>query len=705
MPGDAPVQAGSAGLMRFFRPGAIAVVGASERPGSVGRDVMENLVGRGFSGPLYPVNPKYKAVLGHRCLASLADLPEPVDVVAIAVPAKDVAAVIREAGAAGAGMAVVFASGFAEAGEDGARHQAEVVAAAEASGVRVLGPNCQGFMNITEDIRVGFGPPYKFNYLSNGVGAVSQSGAFGNSVLIGLSAEGVGVRYYASTGNEANVTALSLIEAMLDDAENSVIAAYVEGLRDAHRLREVAGKASRLDKPLVIWKVGRSHAASKAAASHTASLSGDDRIYRAAFRQFGIVDVDDIGDMADCIRALETGRKTQGPRIGVVTVSGGAGVVMADQIEDRGLRLADFSEDTIAELRQVLPRFASFANPLDVTAAAVMEPKALEVALEVVARDPGVDMLALAFAGASGEPGVSIAQAVGALYTRHVLPITVAWNVPYDENAQAYDLLRAARVPVYASPARAIRGLAAVWCARRAVMVSGTAPPTVRASTLLNEVDSKRHIARLGIPGPREDVVTSASAARKAAAKIGFPVVVKLLSSHLGHKSELGGVRVGLRDAADVGETFDEIAAIPGAMVPPLPFEGVLVQEQVRDGTEVLLGARVDSVFGPIVMIGAGGVHAEIFEDVAIRLAPITLAEARAMIGETRISRVLEGIRGSQPRDAEALAEAVVRFAEAIAEPSGKLQEIEINPLFVMPRGSGIVAGDCVVRTAKEERG
>lgn len=692
------------GLEGLFSPRSIAIVGASEAQGSVGRDVVENLIQRRFAGRILPVNPKYDTLLGLPCFTSLADIPEAVDLVAIAVPARFVAPVVAQVAEIGAPFAVVFASGFSEADASGQAMQEDIVAAAHAGNVRLIGPNCQGFMNVADSIHVGFGPPYKLDYLKGRVGVVSQSGAFGNSLLMGLSNEGVGVRSYVSTGNEAVVTALQMVDAMLDDPDTLVVSGYIEGLRDAGNLHTVAAKAQALDKPLVLWKVGKSTAGAIAAASHTASMAGDDKLYRAAFRQYGIVDVDDIGEMADCVRALETCRRAKGPRIGVVTVSGGAGVAMADRAEDLGLELGTFSDQTVNALRDLLPKFASFANPLDVTAGAVMDPRSLAQTLSVVAADPNVDMLALTFAGASGKAGEAIAEAVSQIYAASDLPIVISWNAPRSHNGQAYARLEDIGVPIYSSPARAIRGLAAIWTARGPVAtISETLRPAARPAELLNEADAKAHLAGIAIMAPAEAVVTSSQDACSAATRIGYPVVAKLLSSKLDHKSDLGGVLVNL-GKDDVADAFSALSAIPASLSPPVPDEGVLIQKMVKGGVEVILGARVDASFGPIIMFGAGGVFAEVFDDVAVRMAPVDVDQARAMIADTRVSRILTGTRGEGPKDIDALAQAIAGLSHKIADPSGLVQEIEINPLFVMEPGKGVIAGDCVVRVAESNQ-
>jgi acyl-CoA synthetase (NDP forming) len=375
---------------------------------------------------------------------------------------------------------------------------------------------------------------------------------------------------------------------------------------------------------------------------------------------------------------------------------------MADAIEAHGLELCAFAGETVAELREHLPRFASFANPLDVTANAVMDPAALARVLALVAADPAVDMLALTFAGASGKAGVSIAKAVEALHEERDLPIAISWNAPRSQNGEAYDRLEALGVPIYATPARAIRGLAAIWTARgRAVSIPQDTPPPALPARLMNEADGKIRLLGTGIAAPAEVIAHDREAACAAAERIGFPVVAKLLSSRLDHKSDLGGVRASLMDGADVAEAFDAIAAIPDALSPPIPAEGVLIQEMVTGGVEVIVGARNDPAFGPVVMFGAGGIFAEIFEDVAVRVAPISDEEAREMIAETRIFRILTGARGGARLDIDALATAISSASRKVSETSGDVQELEINPLFVTERG--VIAGDCVVRVCEQK--
>ena len=693
----------------LYQPRAVAVIGASTNPAAIGSQVVSNLINHKYSGQIYPINPKYQEVGGLPCYASIDALPGVTDVLVIAVAARFVSDAVGAAGRKGIKFAVILSSGFAETGEAGKAAQQELLRVADESGIRLIGPNCQGLMNIADTIHIGFGAPYTLKYRSGHVSLVSQSGAFGNSLVMGLDDAMVGLRRYISTGNEVATSSLDCIGDFLEDEQTHVVAGYVEGYRDAHRLAEIGSKALQLDKPLVLWKVGNSAAGALAAASHTANLAGGAGFYHAVFRQFGIVSVNDIDEMADCVRALSTGRRAAGNRVGVVTISGGAGIVLVDKCSELGLQVPPFATTTLNELRPRLPAFASLANPLDVTAGAVTDPEGLVAALQLVVDDPSVDMLALALAATSGRTGTIAAQAIAALASKTDMPILVAWNAPHSLNGEAYDILKKAGIPVYSSPVRCARGLGAIWEYSSARMrqsakgqeVASSAEPVQlnqACAGLLNEFDSKQVLQAYGLAATAEAVVHDATGAVEQIRKIGFPAVMKLLSADLPHKSDIGGVKVGIADEAAVRDAYGELQDVAETHAGSARIDGILVQEMVRGGVEVILGAVVDPSFGPMVMFGSGGVHAEVLNDVTFRMAPLQRADARAMIEETRAFKLLQGVRGAPPADIEALTEALLALGRLVVERQHDLIDVDINPLFVLPIGDGVRAADAVVR-------
>ncbi|MEX1067123.1 MAG: acetate--CoA ligase family protein [Aquisalimonadaceae bacterium] len=695
-------------MASLFNPRSIAVVGASSNPAAIGGQPIRHLLDHGYPGVLYPINPKYKEIQGLKCYPDLGALPEAPDLVVIAVAARMVADVIRQAGDRGARFVVVFSSGYAETGTDGEAAQAALRDIASQAGITLIGPNCQGLINATEDIPVGFGTPYAVTYRPGAVSLSSQSGAFGNSLLMGLNDEGIGIRHYISTGNEAATTSLDCIKYFLGDPETRVVAGYVEGFQDAYRLRELGAQALQCGKPLVFWKVGNTAAGAKAASSHTANLAGAYAYYDAAFRQYGIVGVSDIGDMADCVRALQTQRWPNGAGIAIISLSGGAGIAMADRCSELGVEVVQLQSATVDQLRPLLPAFASLDNPVDVTAGATTSPELFGNALRVVINDPSVNMLGLCLAAIGGETATYVAKEIAVIARESDIPIMIAWNPVKGTAEEAARIFDQAGIPCYSSPVRCARGFGALshFSAARSRQADitpsgpGEAPAIQGQAEALNEFDAKRFLASHNLPITRELVAFTADEATSAAKQIGYPVVMKVLSRDIPHKSDAGGVRIGIRDATEVRETYQALAGIPDRLGPQVRFEGVLVQEMVQGGTEVILGAVNDPGFGPVIMFGAGGIYAEVFEDVAFRLAPLTRKDAEQMIAQTRISRILNGTRGREKSDLDALMEAIVRLSDLVTAESRRFSEIDINPLLVLPQGHGVRVVDAYVKSA-----
>ncbi len=696
----------------LFNPRSIAVIGASQDLASVSGQPIAHLIKKGFAGRVLPVNPRYHEVAGFACYPNVAALPEAPDVAIIAVAAKRVPDTLSELGRKGCRFAVILSSGFAEAGAEGAEAQSKLTEIARAHGMEVIGPNCQGYMNITDGIHVGFGAPYGLTYPAGRLSLTSQSGAFGNSIVMLASADGVGFRHYVSTGNESVTTSLDLMEAMIEDDGTGVIAGYVEGFKDAHRLLEVGRRALSAGKPMLIWKVGTSEAGARAAASHTANLGGAVALYRAAFRQAGIIEVNDIGDLADCAKALLSGRVPRGNRLAIVTISGGAGIAMADRATQDGVALPLLSEDTVAALRSVLPSYAAVANPLDVTAALFSDVNLLRATLERLVADPGVDMIALALAAASGNLAIELANEVVRVSGETGVPIFVAWNADAETNRAAYQILDDAGIPRYTSPVRCARGIGALWAyaaaRQRAAQLQGEEPLVLKKpnwvqslqgrTTDLTEFESKQLVADYGISVTREKLARTADEAVRHALSIGMPVVMKIQSPDIPHKTEAGGVRVGVPSEAEVRLAYDQILSNAKAHAPAAVIDGVLVQEMVVGGVELILGVSNDPLFGPAVMVGLGGVFAEVMKDVSFRLAPIARSEAEAMLKELRGFPLLDGARGRPKADVAAAIDALLRLSALAVDLRGCLSELDINPLTVLSAGQGVRALDALVK-------
>jgi acyl-CoA synthetase (NDP forming) len=708
-------SAGALDIERLVEPRSIAIIGASNDPKSISGQPMRFLMQHGYQGALYPVNPKYAEIAGVTCHPSIAALPNTPDLALILVAARRVPDMLRQCGEKGIGFAIVYSSGFAEAGEAGAALQEECAAIAKAFGIRVIGPNCQGLVSTGAGVYAGFGAPFGVDYRRGGLSLISQSGGFGCALLLMADELGIGLRHFITTGNEADVSLLELVDACIADPQTSMIAAYIEGLKDARRLVEVANRALDAGKPLLAWKVGNTADGAKAAASHTANLGGASALYRTAFRQSGVVEVTDVADLGDYAKAFEAQRLPHGNRIAVVTLSGGAGILITDACAERGMSVPALSAQTLARLKPIVPAFASLNNPVDLTAGILAEPRIFADALQIIADDPNIDAVAIMAAAASGDVALAMATAIVRVYAATDKPMMLAWNARREMAREAYEMIEAHEVPLYATPVRCGRAFAVLSdyaraqrarAAARAMQVHACAAYGVKEARALlasSEGDLTEHasqalLSAYGIATPQSALANTREDACAIARSIGFPVVIKVQSPDIPHKTEAGAVRVGIDDAATLADAFDEIIANARRHVPHARIEGVLVQEEIRDAIEMIVGVENDASFGPAVMCGLGGIYAEVLKDVTFRLAPVTHADAHAMIRELRAFAMLDGARGKPPADIEALVETIVALSTMALDQQANLKELDINPLFVLPTGKGVRAGDALAR-------
>jgi acyl-CoA synthetase (NDP forming) len=706
-------------LERFFNPRSIAIIGASPNFVTIQGQPLKHLRSHGYTGRLFPVNPRYPEVAGTRCYPSIEDVPETPDLVLILVNAALVTDMLRRCGRKGVPYVIVFSSGFSEVGGGGVALQEELKAIAREYEIGVIGPNCQGMINVADRVYAGFGSVFNSDYDPGPVSMVSQSGGFGFSVM-NLSSKdgGLPFRQMVTTGNEIGVSTLDFIEYFIRDPKTEIIAAYVEGLKDAGRLAEVGGKAMHAGKPILMWKVGNTEQGQRAAASHTANLGGAMALYRAAFRQKGIIQVDDIQDVVDYGRAFRCGRLPQGNRLAIVTISGGAGILMTDEIVAGGMQLAQLAPRTLDKLREFIPSFGSLLNPVDVTAAIFNDLTLIDRTLQTIIDDPGVDCVAMINASLQGDLANAIAAEIVAAAKKTEKPVFLCWSARDVAAAEAYAQLDAARIPHYKSPVRCGKALAALsWYAEakrrnearreeKPLVIAGPAAKRLLAdrSADVAEYEAKRVLAEYGICVTQEKLAASADEAAAAARAIGYPVAIKIQSPDISHKTEAQAVKLGLADETALRAAYDEIVANAKAYKADAKIEGVLVQEMVRGGVEAILGVTNDPLFGPAVMFGLGGIFAEVLKDVAFRLAPVTKSVAREMIEEIKGYPVLAGARGKAPADVEALADAIVRLSALAVDLRDSVAELDINPLFVMERGKGVKAADALIKPRGSRR-
>ena len=700
-------------LERFFNPRSIAVIGASQDLITISGQPLHHLVSHHYAGRLYPVNPKYQEILGVKCYASIEALPETPDLALILINSSRAAEMLRACGKKGVRFAIVFSSGYSEVGGRGIEMQRELAAVAAEFDMGIIGPNCQGMLNAAGNVYAGFGSVFFTAYDAGAVSMVSQSGGFGFSVMNLASKDGgVHFRQMVTTGNEIGVSTLDFIEHFIDDAGTEVIAVYIEGLKDAHRLLEVGRRALAQKKPILAWKVGNSVQGARAAASHTANLGGAMALYQAAFRQSGIIQVEDIQDVVDYSRAFRCGKLPKGNRVAIITVSGGAGILMTDECVARGMQVPQLSAETTEKLRAIVPAFGSIQNPVDVTAAIFNDLSLIRRTLQAVLDDPNVDAIAMINASLQGELADNIAIEITAIAAQTDKPIFLAWSARDELARAAYARLDALKIPHYKSPVRCGRALAALssYAAslrREELRLEETVPvcfvPALKTQLVVKRYDWSEHFAKqaladYGIGVTREILVSNAAAAVEAARTLGYPVALKVQSPDIPHKTEARAVRLGVDSDAAVALAFDEIMRNAQAYQADARIEGVLVQEMVVGGIETILGVTNDPLFGPAVMFGLGGIFAEVLHDVSFRLAPVTYSVALEMIDEIKGGTVLKGARGAAPADIDALAGAIVRVSAMAIDLQDHLAELDINPLFVLPKGQGVKAGDALLK-------
>lgn len=695
---------------RLFNPRGIAIVGASADPVRPGGQTVRALQQYGFRGGVYPVNPKYLDIAGYPCHPSLAQIEGECDLAVIALPAAQVPGVIAQCADRGIGFVVVLGGGFREAGDDGAKIEAAMLATARERGVRIVGPNCLGLVNLHARAYAAFGSLTRPPQLEPGpVSVVLQSASFGMSIVIQCAAAGAGFRYVATSGNEADISAPELINAYVDDAETKIIFAYLEGVNDGRALMRAARRALAARKPLILLKAGNTEQGKRAAESHTANLTGNYDIYRAAFRQCGVVEVQDVHEAVDMVRCLVTGWLPKGRNVVVMGGSGGAAAMFSDKADELGLTLPPLAPETMSVLKASLPALSSLKNPIDYTAGYPRQERGLdfERAFEAAINDPGIDQLAVMFAAAGRNQLQFGGEVLAKVATASDKPIVVFSGMTEALAPEGLQHLRAAGIPVLTSPKRVAAAMAQLADYSEAlawIPQSDAATPAAEMAmpdlppgpATLNEYDSKRVIAAAGVPVTRDRLIPLDPGAG-ACADLRFPLALKIVSPDIAHKTDIGAVRLNIADAKQLATAAAEIVSNARGAAPQARLDGLLASEMVSDGVETIVGVVNDPAFGPVVAFGLGGVLTETLRDVTYRVAPFGLKDARAMLGELRGQAIFGGVRGRPALDVEALALTLVRISELAWKLRDRLAEMDVNPLLVRPQGRGVVAADALV--------
>lgn len=703
-------------LRTFFEPRTIAVVGATEREGSVGRAVLENLAE--FPGRVFPVNPRRATVLGRPAYSRLSDVPEEVDLAVIVTPAPTVPAVIRDCVAARVPAAVILSAGFREAGPEGAARERDILAAARDGGLRIIGPNCLGVMSPHGKCNATFAADIA---RPGSVAFISQSGALCTAILDWSFRENVGFSGFVSVGSMLDVGWADLIRHFGDDPRTRSIVCYMESVGDGPAFL-AAARAVTPHKPIIVIKVGRTAAAARAAASHTGALTGSDDVLDAVFRRAGVLRVNTIDELFAMAEVLAKQPRPRGPRLAIVTNAGGPGALSTDMLIRSGGQLAEISPESRAAFEAVLPAHWSHGNPVDILGDADAERYARTV--EILARDPQNDGLLVILTPQKMTECTGTAERLRAVARPAEKPLLASW-MGDRQVAQGETVLNQGGIPTYRDPDQAARSFALMWRytdslrllrepidyatdpSSPRVVAAGALLRGVRESgrTLLTEPESKELLAAYGIPVVETRAAATADEAVAGAEKMGFPVVLKILSETITHKSDVGGVQLDLRDAAAVRQAWRSIRDAVTERAGRADFLGCTVQPMVSsEGCELILGSSRDPQFGPVLLFGAGGRWVEFFRDRALALAPLTAALARRLMEQTKIYGALLGRRGQKPVDLAALEQLLIRFSHLVLEQPA-IKEIDINPLLASAEGMVALDARVLLQAADEAVG
>ncbi len=689
-------------LDELFKPKSIAIIGASETPGKVGRVVLDNLLRSGFPGDVYPVNPKAEKILGRQAYPSVSEIPRPPEMVVIIVPAKAVPQVLRESAESGVKYAVIISAGFKEAGPEGNKLERELKEIVADTGIRVLGPNCLGLADTETPYNVTFA---NADPLPGQIAFLSQSGALCTSVLDWSLSIGLGFSKFVSIGNKADIDEIAMLEALAADDNSRVVSAYLEGIDDGRRFLDVARSVS-LQKPVVILKSGVTQAGIKAVSSHTGTLAGSERAYDCAFLKTGVIHARSVEDLFQISRVAASQPVPQGHSVAIVTNAGGPGIIAADALEQAGMHLTGLVKATTDYLRVNLPAASNIYNPVDVLGDA--RPERYRLAVQTVVNDPGVNAVMVILTPQAMTYALETARALVQVDRPPDLTfVTVFMGGASVEEAERF--LTSHSIPNFRFPEEAARAVAALADYRdflgskegelEQFEVDRTKTASIFKHVLeegrpqLADIEARDVFESYGIRTAQTKLATNLNEAIETGRSIGYPVVMKIASPQILHKTDVGGVKLNIENTDELIEAYDEVTANARRLMPDATIWGVTVQEMLPPSREMVVGMSRDPQFGPLIMVGQGGIYVEVLKDVSFRLAPLTQADARHMLTELRSYSLLKGVRGEAAADLDAIIEVMLRVSQLVMD-FPNINELDINPLRVLEKGRGCLAAD-----------
>ena len=689
-------------LETLFSPKSIAIIGASRTEGKLGYAVLANIIESGFSGDIYPVNPKADQILGLSCYSGMENIQGEIDLAVIVIPANYVIGALEACGERGVGSVIVISAGFRETGHEGLMAERKMAEIAQKYQMRIVGPNCLGVIDTLAPMNASFavGMPRQGK-----IAFMSQSGALCTSILDIALAQDVGFSRFVSLGNKADLNEIDFLQTWAEDAESNVVMAYLEGIADGARFIDVARQMTKR-KPVIAIKSGSTSAGSRAVSSHTGTLAGSERAYEAAFKQAGVIRAGSVGDLFDLSIALARQPLPRNERVAIITNAGGPGIMATDAIERCGLSLASFGQETMDQLRQALPSAASVLNPVDVLGDALAD--RYRSALQLVTADPSVGALIVILTPQFMTEIEETARAVGQVADRSEIPVMACFMGKANTEA-GVQILTAHNVPNYIVPERAVAALKTMaeqrqWQERPLPEFENFDVDRDRVSQIFKHVradgrlqigdaEARDILEAYRIPIPASKLCKTTDEALAFAEEIGYPVVMKIASPDILHKTDIGGVRLNIEGTADVRDSFDLLTFRALRYMPDAEIWGCLVQQQIRGGKEIITGMNRDPQFGPLVMFGLGGIYVEVLKDVSFRIAPFSRREADEMMREIRSFNLLRGVRGQARSDIEVIGDTLLKLSQLVTD-FPEIVEMDINPLMVFEEGRGVMGID-----------
>lgn len=685
----------------LFNPAQIALIGASRAPEKIGYAILDNIIKNGYGGNLFPVNPREKDISGYKCYPSVSAIDSPVDLGIIAVPVAAVGKVAKECGEAGLKGLIVITAGFKETGTEGLKAEQQLIATCKQYGMRMLGPNCVGLMDTHTPLNASFAGGFP---VEGNISFISQSGAMLVSILDWSFQMGIGFSRFISLGNKADLTEADFIESCAADPKTDVILCYIEDVTDGDRFLEVCSEAAS-KKPIIILKSGTSTAGAQAASSHTGALAGSDRAYSTAFKQCGVLRAESMNELFDLARSFSSQPLPQQPRVAIVTNAGGPAIVATDSVEKHGLKMSRFSKETVDRLRENLPGEANIYNPVDIIGDAKTD--RYQFAVQAVLDDPNVDSVIVLLCPTAVIDPLGTAETIAQLNKQYSEKPLLAVYMGGKTLTAGKNYLIENGVPTFTFPEPAVRSLGGLYSYAEHLTGATTGekfqPSSIESEavrTILDKVLSERRVVLLGhessavmaaygIPVSMTYLAENEEEACRISRQIGLPVAMKISSPRIAHKTDVGGVEIGLHSEEDVRKAYRRIMEKVTYYLPDAPIYGIEVQNMVDDGVEIIIGMSRDIQFGPLLVVGLGGIYVNLLEDVSFRLASAldNAAEFNKMIAETKAYTLLKGYRGKKPADMDALTDAVLRTARLVSD-FPEIAEMDINPIRVHTRGA-----------------